>query len=96
MATDRAQALADALNNISRANLHDMAAEVQWQNLVDEYFLYEEEVEEGLGDKEEVEEVEEQSEEEEEPLGDVVDSLVVTDPTEEILQDEWVHCENLR
>ena len=86
MATDRAQALADALNNISRANLHGMAAEVQWRNLVDEYFLYEEEVEE----------VEEQSEEEEEPLGDVADSLVVTDPTEEILKDEWTCCENFR
>ena len=95
-AQDRAQALADALNNINRANLHGVAGEAQWRNLVDEYFLYEADEEEAVPMEQPPEPPSDDSEEEEEPSEEAADPLVVTDPMDEIMREEWSRCEKFR
>ena len=87
MAEEKPGALADALNAINRVNLRGLATADQWTDLVNEYFVYAEE--------------EEGHEEEEfgktdppDPVEDEDEPLIITDPVEKILQDEWDMCEN--
>ena len=45
MAEEAPDALADALNDINRANLRGLATADQWTDLVNDYFVYAEEEE---------------------------------------------------
>ena len=45
MAEEAPDALADALNDINRANLRGLATADQWADLVNDYFVYAEEEE---------------------------------------------------
>ena len=91
MAEETEDALADALN---RANLKGLATADQWTELVNEYFVYAEDEE---GHKEEQQGETEPPEPEEEPQDPVEDEdepLIITDPMEKILQEEWDKCEH--
>ena len=87
MAEEEPGALADALNAINRANLRGLATADQWTDYAKE--------EEGH-EKEEGGETEPPEPEEDppDPVEDVDEPLIITDPVEEILQDEWDMCEN--
>ena len=96
MAEEEPAALADALNAINRANLRGLATADHWTDLVNEYFVYAEE-EEGH-EEEEVGETEPPEPEEDppDPVEDEDEPLIITDPVEKILQDEWDMCENFK
>ena len=89
MAEEQPDALADALNAINRANLRGLATADQWEDLVNEYFVYAEEEEgheeEGGGETEPPEPEEDTTD----PVEDEDEPLIITDPMEKILQDEW-------
>ena len=94
MAKEAPDALADALNTINRANLRGLATADQRTDLVNEYFLYAEE-EEGHEEEEGGEtEPPEPEEEPPDPVEGEDEPLIITDPVEKILQDEWDKCEN--
>ena len=94
MAEEEPGALADALNAINRANLRGLATADQWTDLVNEYFVYAEE-EEGHEEEEGGEtEPPEPEEDPPDPVEDEDEPLIITDPVEKILQDEWNMCEN--
>ena len=94
MAEEAPDALADALNAINRANLRGLAIADQWTDLVNEYFVYAEE-EEGHEEEEGGEtEPPEPEEDSPDPVEDEDEPLIITDPIEKILQDEWDKCEN--
>ena len=94
MAEEAPDALADALNAMNRANLRGFATADQWTDLVNEYFVYAEE-EEGHEEEEGGEtEPPEPEEDPPDPVEDEDEPLIITDPVEKILQDEWDKCEN--
>ena len=63
-------------------------------DLVDEYFVYAEE-EEGHEEEEHGEpETPEAKENPQDPVEDEDEPLIIIDPVEKILQDEWDQCEN--
>ena len=95
MAEEEPGALADALKAINRANLRGPATADQWTDLVNEYFVYAEE-EEGHEEEEGGEtEPPEPEEDPPDPAEDEDEPLIITDPVEKILQDEWDMCEYL-
>ena len=92
MAEEAEDALSDALN---RANLRGLATADQWTKLVNEYFVYPEDEE---GHEEEVHgetEPPEPEEEPQDPLEDEDKTLIITDPAEKNLQEEWDKCKNV-
>ena len=94
MAEEAEDALADALNTINRAYFKDLATADQWTELVNEYFVYAED-EEGHEEEEHGEtEPPEPEEEPQDPVEDEDEPLIITDPVEKILQEEWDKCEN--
>ena len=96
MAEEEPGALADALNAINRANLRGLATADQWTDLVNEYFVYAEE-EEGHEEEEGGEtEPPKPKEDPQDPVEDEDEPLIITDPVEKILQDEWDMCENFK
>ena len=77
---------------INRANLRGLSTTERWTDLVNEYFVYAEEEE---GHKEEEGGETEPPKPEDDPPDPVEDEdepLIITDPVEKILQDEWDKC----
>ena len=83
-------------NVINRANLRRLVTADQWTDLVNEYFVYAKE-EEGHEEEEGGEtEPPEPEEDPPDPVEDEDEPLIIPDPVEKILQDEWNKCENFK
>ena len=96
MAEDAPDAPADALNAINKANSRGPATADQWTDLVNEYLVYDEEEEEGHKEEKHGEpEPPEAEEDPQDPVEDKDEPLIITDPLEKNLQDEWDQCENV-